>query len=90
MPTKLPHHHRGRSVAKDYEPIWVSAYDAGVPRTIAAYPDRTLVDYLADHARTHPDALALWYKGRRIGWRRKRNGLNGSTRLWRRFLKNSG
>jgi long-chain acyl-CoA synthetase len=42
---------------------WFAHYDAGVPRSLAPYPDRTLLDYLADAARTHPDAPAVLFKG---------------------------
>ena len=42
---------------------WLAHYDAGVPATLAPYPDRTLVDYLSDNARTHPERAALLYKG---------------------------
>jgi long-chain acyl-CoA synthetase len=44
-------------------------YDPGVPRTLAPYPERTLLDYLADAAREVPDAVALWFKGRTMSWR---------------------
>ena len=33
---------------------WLAHYDAGIPPTLAPYPDRTLVDYLADAARRIP------------------------------------
>lgn len=42
---------------------WLGHYDPGVPSTLAPYPDRTLVDYLADAAREQPDAPALLFKG---------------------------
>ena len=42
---------------------WLDHYDAGVPETLAPYPARTLVDYVSDHARTHPDGRALLFKG---------------------------
>ncbi len=42
---------------------WLSHYDPGVPATLAPYPDRTLVDYLADAARNQPDKPALLFKG---------------------------
>lgn len=42
---------------------WLSHYDPGVPPTLSPYPNRTLVDYLADSARTRPDAPALLFKG---------------------------
>ena len=42
---------------------WLSHYDPGVPATLAPYPDRTLVDYLADHARERPHQPAILFKG---------------------------
>ena len=42
---------------------WLSHYDAGVPTTLAPYPSRTLLDYLADAARTRPNRAALLFKG---------------------------
>ena len=42
---------------------WLAHYDAGVPATLAPYPDRTLLDYLADAARARPKAPALLFKG---------------------------
>ena len=43
-------------------------YDPGVPRTIGTYPDKTLVDYIAEHARTRPDDAALIFKGRAMSY----------------------
>src|ERR671923_2766401 len=45
---------------------WVSHYDEGVPRTLAPYPSRTLLDYVADAARAHPKSPALLFKGSRL------------------------
>ena len=42
---------------------WLAHYDPGVPATLAPYPDRTLVDYLADAARTGRTSPALLFKG---------------------------
>jgi long-chain acyl-CoA synthetase len=42
---------------------WLAHYDAGVPATLAPYPDRTLVDCLADAAREQPDDPAILFKG---------------------------
>jgi long-chain acyl-CoA synthetase len=42
---------------------WLAHYDAGVPPTLAPYPNRTLVDYLADAARECPQQAALLFKG---------------------------
>jgi len=47
----------------------MSHYDAGVPSTLAPYPDRTLIDYLADLARTRSDQPALLFKGATMSWR---------------------
>jgi long-chain acyl-CoA synthetase len=44
---------------------WLAHYDAGVPETLAPYPDRTLLDYLADSARERPNQAALLFKGAR-------------------------
>ena len=42
---------------------WIDRYDAGVPATLAPYPARTLLDYLADAAREQPASPALLFKG---------------------------
>jgi long-chain acyl-CoA synthetase len=42
---------------------WLEHYDAGVPATLAPYPDRTLLDYLADAARDQPSDPAVQFKG---------------------------
>ena len=42
---------------------WQAHYDPGVPHSLAPYPDKTLVDYLADLARDHSGAPALLFKG---------------------------
>jgi long-chain acyl-CoA synthetase len=48
---------------------WLDHYDAGVPRTLAPYPNRTLVDYLTDNARQRPDRPAILFKGATLTWR---------------------
>lgn len=50
-------------------PTWLKGYDEGVPTTLRPYPDRTLLDYLSDSARTWPDRSALLFKGSRISYR---------------------
>jgi len=45
---------------------WLSHYDEGVPRTLRPYPERTLLDYIAEGAREHPDLPALLFKGFRV------------------------
>jgi long-chain acyl-CoA synthetase len=46
----------------------MSPYDAGVPTTLAPYPDRTLLDYLTDLARDRAHHPALLFKGTTITW----------------------
>ena len=45
---------------------WLSHYDPGVPASLAPYPERTLLDYLAETARARPELAALVFKGTRI------------------------
>jgi long-chain acyl-CoA synthetase len=47
---------------------WLDHYDPGVPSTLAPYPSRTLVDYLADAARERPNRPAILFKGATISW----------------------
>jgi long-chain acyl-CoA synthetase len=42
---------------------WTAHYDAGVPRSLAPYPDRTLLDYVSDTARSRPNDPAVIFKG---------------------------
>ncbi|MGH9144163.1 MAG: long-chain-fatty-acid--CoA ligase [Vicinamibacterales bacterium] len=48
---------------------WLAHYDLGVPATLAPYPDRTLVDYVADASRDRPDSAALLFKGATLTYR---------------------
>ncbi|HVE72573.1 MAG TPA: long-chain fatty acid--CoA ligase [Thermoanaerobaculia bacterium] len=41
-------------------------YDERVPRNIGTYPEKTLVDFVAEHARVRPDAPAALFKGRAL------------------------
>jgi long-chain acyl-CoA synthetase len=45
---------------------WLGHYDPGVPATLAPYPDRTLLDDLADAVAERPGAPALLFKGRTV------------------------
>jgi len=45
---------------------WLAHYDSDVPPTLAPYADRTLLDALAEFARTQPDRPALLFKGARV------------------------
>ena len=42
---------------------WLAKYDPDVAPSVAPYPDRTLLDYLADLARDRGDEPALLFKG---------------------------
>ena len=42
---------------------WFAHYDSDVPATVAPYPDRTLVDYVSETARSSPGRPALLFKG---------------------------
>src|SRR6202521_3316825 len=48
---------------------WLAHYDSDVPATLAPYPNRTLVDYLADAARERPRHPALLFKGAKVTYR---------------------
>jgi len=48
---------------------WLTHYDSGVRPSLGAYPNRTLLDYLADHVRERPTAPALLFKGTTLTWR---------------------
>jgi long-chain acyl-CoA synthetase len=45
---------------------WLAHYDADVPATLAPYPDRTLLDYVAESARTYPNRPVMLFKGHRV------------------------
>ncbi len=47
---------------------WLAHYDRSVPTTLAPYPNRTLLDYVAEHAQTRPQAAALLFKGATVTW----------------------
>jgi long-chain acyl-CoA synthetase len=48
------------------ETPWLGHYDPGVPATLAPYPSRTLLDFVAGAARARPDHPALLFKGSTI------------------------
>jgi long-chain acyl-CoA synthetase len=52
-----------------FEKRWIAHYDRGVARTIGTYPDRTMLDFLADAAREAPGGPALWFKGTTVTWK---------------------
>ncbi len=45
---------------------WLQHYDPGVPPSLEPYPDRTLLDYIAETARARPDTPALLFTGTTI------------------------
>ncbi len=47
---------------------WLPHYDPDVLHTLAPYPDKTLVDYLDDLAREHPEKPALLFKGASLSY----------------------
>lgn len=46
---------------------WLAHYDADVPPALS-YPDKTLVDYLAERAREHASRAALLFKGATVSY----------------------
>ena len=47
---------------------WLAHYDHGVPATLAPYPDKTLLDYLADAARDSAPEPAILFKGATVSF----------------------
>src|SRR3954471_8472813 len=47
---------------------WLSHYDPDVPRSLAPYPNRTILDYLADLVRNRPGDPAVLFKGTTLSW----------------------
>jgi long-chain acyl-CoA synthetase len=47
---------------------WLNHYDQGIPETLAPYPDRTLLDDVADAVAERPGGPALLFKGRTVTW----------------------
>jgi long-chain acyl-CoA synthetase len=45
---------------------WLTHYDPDVSPTLKPYPERTLLDYLSESARSHPTSPALLFKGHRV------------------------
>jgi len=54
----------GAPAGDPLEHAWLANYDAGVPPSLAPYPHRTLLDYVADSARERPQHPAFLFKGR--------------------------
>src|SRR5215471_999860 len=47
---------------------WLAHYDTDVPATLGPYPEKTLVDFVAEWARSRPHQAALLFKGARVSW----------------------
>jgi long-chain acyl-CoA synthetase len=47
---------------------WFKSYDAGVPHSIAPYPDKTIIDVFSESVREMPEHRFLIYKGRDISY----------------------
>jgi long-chain acyl-CoA synthetase len=47
---------------------WLGHYDQGVPETLGPYPERTLLDDLAEAVAQRPDAPAALFKGRTVSF----------------------
>ena len=47
---------------------WLAHYDPDVPPTLAPYPNRTLVDAIAEFARAQPGKAAILFKGARVSY----------------------
>jgi long-chain acyl-CoA synthetase len=71
---------RHTQLRRDMEAPWLVHYDPGVPASIGEYPDKTLVDFVAEHAATKPDATAIVFKGRRITFRELEDASNALVR----------
>jgi len=49
-------------------PVWFKHYDPDVPYTLTPYPDRTLMDVLAESAKQRPSHPALLFQGKAISY----------------------
>ena len=47
---------------------WLKNYDPGVPKTLEPYPQKTLIDYVDESAKEHPDYPMLLFKKRKISY----------------------
>ena len=48
---------------------WFARYDPGVSKSVAPYPEKTLLDYLSELAQNHGDKPALLFKGTSMSYR---------------------
>lgn len=47
---------------------WLKNYDPGVPHSLEPYPQKTLLDYVDESTKEHPDYPMLLFKGRKISY----------------------
>ena len=47
---------------------WLAHYDSDVRQSLAPYPDKTLLDYLGQHAKDHGSKTALLFKGTTVSY----------------------
>jgi long-chain acyl-CoA synthetase len=47
---------------------WFKSYDPGLPRTLQPYPERTLLDVMAETVKDRPEHTALFFKGARMSY----------------------
>ena len=47
---------------------WLKSYDEGVPSSLEPYPQKTLVDYVDDAVKEHPDYPMLLFKKRKMSY----------------------
>ncbi len=47
---------------------WLKNYDPGVPKTLEPYPQKTLIDYVDESTKEHPDYPMLYFKNRKISY----------------------
>src|SRR5512134_3403005 len=52
----------------DRLPVWIRHYDKDVPSTLRPYPERTLVDVVAESANQRPAHPALLFQGEAISY----------------------
>src|SRR3989449_81009 len=60
---------------------WLEHYDAGVPATLAPYPEKTLVDVVKETAAERPRHTAAIFKGARLSYG-ELNGLSDAFAAW--------
>ena len=47
---------------------WLKNYDKGVPKTLEPYPQKTLLDYVDEAVKEHPDYPMVLFKKRKMSY----------------------